>query len=323
MHNLQCVFPLIGHISIDIKSTDLFEFTKRQLKNYMVSESYFPNIKSFVSLNIPSMNNTNFKDITLGREIMFKDNKLHISKKTRVQTLSYKYDFNDNITLNIDLKKKSLYHLKNLLSLKYSINHMLFYKTILYPIFSLYAIQDSYSLIHGSLIKINDKYIVLTGLDGVGKSSLSHELLLRGHKILADNFVLSNGKSFVGLNMPIRLDLEYDTKENIIYEDDNLKEVLFDFKEDNAVVIDNVYFLSIGKKLAIKEMDKNIVIQNWHLINNGAGEILEANLFNLPFLYQNSLTKSLDMGSYESYSFSIPKGKIKEAVEELICQLNI
>jgi len=323
MYNIKCTFPLIGDVSIDIKSSDLFEFTKRQLKNYIVSHSSIPNIKSFVSLNVPSINNTNFEDIILGREIKFKDNELHISKKSRIQTLSYKYNFNDHLTLNIDLKKKSLYYLKNLLSSKYSINHILFYQTILYPIFSLYAMQDSYSLVHGSLIKINDKYIVLTGLDGVGKSSLSYELLLRGHKILADNFVLSNGKSFVGLNMPIRLDLENDTKENIIYEDDNLKEVLFDFKEDNAVVVDNVYFLSISENLAIKELDKNIVTQNWHLINNGAGEILEANLFNLPFLYQNSLTKSLDISSYRSYSFSIPKGKIKEAVEELICQLNI
>ncbi len=323
MHNIKCIFPLIGNISIDIKNSDLFEFTKRQLKNYIVSQSSISNIKSFVSLNVPSINNTNFEDITLGREIKFKDNKLNISKKSRIQTLSYKYNFNDNLTLNIDLKKKSLYYLKSLLSSKYSINHILFYQTILYPIFSLYAMQDSYSLVHGSLIKINDKYIVLTGLDGVGKSSLSHELLLMGHKILADNFVLSNGKSFVGLNMPIRLDLENDTKENIIYEDDNLKEVLFDFKEDNAVVVDKVYFLSIGENLAIKELDKNIVTQNWHLINNGAGEILEANLFNLPFLYQNSLTKSLDIGSYRSYSFPIPQGKIKEALEELICQLNI
>lgn len=322
MHNIKCTLPLIGNISIDIKSKDLFEFTKRQLKNYIISQSSTPNIKSCVSLNVLSITNTNFEDIILSREMKFKDNKLNVSKKSRIQTLSYKYDFNDPLTLTIDLKKKSLYYLKNLLSSKYSINHIYFYQTILYPIFSLYAMQDSYFLVHGSLIKINDKYVVLTGLDGVGKSSLSHELLLQGHRILADNFVLSNGKFFVGLNMPIRLDLENDIKENIIYEDDNLKEVLFDFKEDKAVVVDNVYFLSIGERLEIKELDKNIVTQNWHLINNGAGEIREANLFNLPFLYQNSLTKSLDIGSYRSYSFSIPKDKIKEAVKELICQLN-
>lgn len=323
MFNIKCIFPLIGNVSIDIESSDLFEFTERQLKNYIVSKSSIQNIKSFVSLHALSINNINFEDSILGREIKFKDNKLYISKKSRIQTLSYKYNFNDNISLNIFLKKKNLYYLKSLLSSRYSINHLLFYKTILYPIFSLYTIEDNYTLIHGSLIKVNDKYIVLAGLDGIGKSSLSNELALRGYQILADNFVLFNGRKFTGLNMPIRLDLENDTKENIIYEDDNLKEVLFDFKEDNAVEVDNVYFLSISENLAIKELDKNIVNQNWHLINNGAGEILEANLFTLPFLYQNSLTKSLDTGSYMSYSFSIPKGKIKEAVKELICQLNI
>ncbi len=323
MYNIKCTFPLIGNISIDIKSSDLYEFSKRQLKNYIISTCSTSNLQSFISLNVSSINNINFEDVIFGREIKFKDNKLNIRKKSRIQTLDYKYEFNDNVSLNIDLKKKSLYYLKNILSSKYSINHILFYQTILYPIFSLYAMQDSYSLVHGSLVKINDKYIVLTGLDGVGKSSLSHELLLMGHKILADNFVMSNGKNFVGLNMPIRLDSENNTKNNIIYEDNNLKEVLFDFKEYNAVLVEHVYFLFMSKKLDIQELDKNIVSQNWQLINNGAGEIREANLFNLPFLYQNCLTKSLDIGNHKNYAFSIPEGKIKEAVEELICQLNI
>jgi hypothetical protein len=225
--------------------------------------------------------------------------------------------------LTIDFKKKSLFYLKSLLNSEYSLTHSLFYETVLYPIFSLYAIRGNYSLVHGSLIEIEGKYIVLAGLDGVGKSSLSNELVLKGAKIVADNFVLFNGENFIGINMPIRLDLENTTIENIIFKDNNLKEVLYDDCINIPVTIEKVYFLSIGEKLDINSMNENTIAQNWNLINNGASEILGANLFNIPFLYQNSLSTTIINNKYNSYWFSIPKGKIKEATKELICQLDI
>ena len=323
MHSLKCNFPLIGIVLINIKSNNLLEFTKRQLKNYIVSQSDTTNSDYFVSIKADDFDNLYFEDSILGRDVKFKDNKLNFIKNSRVQCITYNYDFNKNIDLSINFKKKNLYYLKSMLSSKYSINHSLFYETILYPIFSLYAIKDNYSLVHGSLIKIDDKYIVLAGLDGVGKSSLSNELVLQGAKILADNFVLFNGEKFIGLNMPIRLDLDNDTKENVIFEDNNLKEVLFDYSEDKAVQVDAVYFLAIGEKLGIQKIDQNIVNQNWNLINNGASEILGANMFNIPFLYQNTIDKTIKQGNCTNYIFSIPKGKIKEARKELICQLSI
>jgi hypothetical protein len=324
MHNIKCNFPLIGNVLIQIIDSNLYNFTKRQFKNYIVSESKNNfNTNHIVSISAEDFNNLNFNDVTLGREIKFKDNKLQFLKNTRVQSIAYEYDFNNSLSLDITFKKKSLYYLKSLLSSKYSINHILFYQTVLYPIFSLYALKDNYSLVHGSLLNVDNEYIVLTGLDGVGKSSLSNELVYQGAKILADNFVLFNGESFVGLNMPIRLDLKNDTKKNIIYQDNNLKEILFDYCENNSVYANSIYFLSIGEKLSINKMDTNIVNQNWNLINNGAGEILDANVFNIPFLYQNSLSKINNNNKFKSYSFSIPKGKIKESTKELICQLNI
>lgn len=323
MHNLECLFPLIGKVQIRIADKNLFQFSKRQLKSYIVSQLVVQHSDNFVNVEAENFYNLYSDNMTLGRDITFQANKLNFTKTSRVQSIEYQYDFNINISLSVNLKKKFGYILKSILNSEYSINHSLFYETILYPIFSLYAIKDNYSLVHGSLIKIDDKYIVLAGLDGVGKSSLSNELVLNGAKILADNFVLFNGEKFLGLNMPIRLDLDNNTQENVIFKDNNLKEVLFDYCEDEPVQVDAIYFLSIGEKLVIQKLNENIVNQNWNLINNGAGEILGANIFNIPFLYQNSLSKGIESRQFKSYSFSIPKGKIMEASKELICQLNI
>jgi len=323
MHNLICNFPVIGKVSIDIQNTELFVFAKRQFVNYVLKESTVFKDKIFISIKAETFNNLEFDNVILGRDIKFKNNELKIKQNSRVQKFDIEYCFNDKLMINIDFNKKPLYYLKSLLSSEYSMSHSLFYQTILYPIFSLYAIKENYSLVHGSLLKLDNKYIVLAGLDGVGKSSLSNELVLRSAKIVADNFVLFNGDKFIGLNMPIRLDLENSIKDNVIYKDDNLQEVLYDYVETKEVEVEKVYFLSIGEKLAIKQMNKNIVKQNWNLINNGASEILGANLFNLPFLYQNSLSESISESKFNSYTFSIPKGKIQEATKELICQLNI
>jgi len=321
MHSIRCIFPLIGEVSIDIKNKKLFNFTKRQLKNYVKTVSKIQNLNTsiIIKTSIKKQNS----DILLGRLIVFKNNQFRSIQNSKVQTISYEYDFNKNLIIKVDLKKKSLFYLKKLLKSDYSITHGLFYQTILYPIFSLYSIKDNYSLVHGSLLKIKDNYIVLTGLDGVGKSSLSNELVIDGAEILADNFVLYNGNNFIGLNMPIRLDLDNKTEENIIYKDKTLKEILYKNYEKNAIQVKSIYFLSIGEYFSINDIDEKIAKQNWNLINNGANEILGANLFNMPFLYQNIFDKESKNSVMAFYHLSIPKGKIKEAKQEILCQLSI
>jgi len=320
MVKFKCYFPIIGNISIDIKDENLALFTKRQLSNYIVSKKDVNTGSYFVSIELENNKKVAFDDIVFGRDIKFKENSLNISKNSRIDNINYKYSFEKNIRIDIIFKKKLAYYLKDLINSKYSQIHMLFYKTILYPIFSLYSLVDNYYLVHGSLLRLKDKNIVLTGLDGVGKSSLSNELVLNGAKILADNFVLFNGKDFIGLNMPIRLDLENETTENIIFKDDNLKEVLYKDIENNHIKVDMVYFLNISNNLKIEQMDSDIAKLNWNFINNGASEIIGANSFCLPFLYQNMINKKqkIDNG-IEYLNFSIPKGKIKEATKELMC----
>jgi len=317
MYKIKLNLPIIRNINIDIQDKQLFIFTQRQLKNYITDISTNNDDVNFV--NIQTNINKKFNDVILGREVQFYNNVLQFTINSRVQTINYQYDFNNYLKIDINFKKKLFYYIKALIKSNYAIKHILFYQTVLYPVFSLYALSDNYFLVHGSLLKLEDKYIVLTGLDGVGKSSLSNELVLNGAKILADNFVLFNGNNFLGLNMPIRLDLQNPTNENILYKDNSLKEILYSYKEDNKINGNEVYFLNISNSLKIQELDNNLSKYNWNFINNGAGEITDANRFCLPFLYQNLLSKKqIFDNTIKYFSFSIPKGKIKEAIKEII-----
>lgn len=322
VRKIECDFPKIGKVYIYIKDKNLYEFTLRQFKNYILNTGKSDDLKDFMVIQTYNMKNIFFDEKILGRELKIEKNKIKFVKKNKTQKMEYVYKFDKKITINVNFKKNILYFIKKLIKSNYSMSHILFYQSVLYPVFSLYAVMDNYFLVHGSLLKVDESYIVLTGLDGVGKSSLSNELVKKGAEILADNFLLFNGRRFIGLNMPIRLDLQNDTNNNVIYKDNNLKEILYPKNEISEVKVNKVYFLSISKDLNIKKL-KGFNHYNWCLINNGAGEILDGNLFNLPFYYENMLRENNFDNDMEYYMFSIPKDKIKKAAEELICQLNI
>jgi len=317
-HKIILNLPILGNTIIEIRDENLYHFFKRQFANYIINVEK-SEIKSFINIFL-NLENLFIRNCQLSRNIKFQDNSFKFVKTAKTQKLTFVYDTTNSTKISIEFEKKLLYYLKNMMKTKYSMNHILFYQTILYPVFSLYSMMDNYFSVHGSLLKVNDKYIVLTGLDGVGKSSLTTELALLGHKVLADNFLLFNGHTFVGLNMPLRLDLDNPISENIIYKDDNLKEVLFEDIEQNTVEANKVFFMVIGDELSIKKIDTNTAMLNWTLINNGAGEILDANLFCLPFSYQNILSpkNSIDE-NLEFFMLSIPKGKIKDGVKEIFC----
>lgn len=316
-------FPNQLSIELICGNAKLSEFIERQFRLYIfsideVDARYFIEIKLFDKID----QNQNRQ---LSRNLFMKKDSFSIMKETKSQLIDYKFDFNNQASVSITFRKKLLYYLKNIIKSSYSMNHILFYQTVLYPVFSLYAMLGNYHNVHASLLKIDDKYIVFAGLDGVGKSSFTTELALMGYKVLADNFLLFNGENFIALNMPIRLDLDNSINTNIIYQDNNLKEVLFYDKEMQPIKIDKVYFLSISEILDLKPIDSNSAYINWSFVNNGAGEILDANIFCLPFLYQNMLNgfKSNKDDKIEFYSLGVPKGKIKDGVNEILCQLDI
>jgi len=72
---LMLILPKIGEINISIKDKKLLEFTNRQLKNYIDTESSDDSYDSFVQISATCLNNLNLNNLVLGRQIKFKDNK--------------------------------------------------------------------------------------------------------------------------------------------------------------------------------------------------------------------------------------------------------
>lgn len=207
---------------------------------------------------------------------------------------------------------------KNRIYAKY---HALFYRTVLFPIFLLYTVLDNYFLIHGSLVKYKTNYFLISGLDGVGKSSLTNMLIEEGAECLSDNFVLFNGKDTVPLSLAMRISPDLNTTMNVIYEDDNLKEVV---GEINSVVDrsipQKVYLLCISDEFSAYSI--RIRMLDWVLFLNNAPEIGEANKFISPFLLKSREETNKNKGEIDITILEIPKGQLEKGRRIIIdeCQ---
>ena len=75
-----------------------------------------------------------------------------------------------------------------------------------FPVFWLLEQTRGIAVIHGAAVARNGRAIVLTGLDGVGKSTLALYLCQhRGFSLLADNFVLTDGEQILSFPEMTRL----------------------------------------------------------------------------------------------------------------------
>jgi hypothetical protein len=78
--------------------------------------------------------------------------------------------------------------------------------TLLYPAL-LAAEQRGRFALHGGAVAHNSRALVLAGLPGAGKSTLSTLLQRRGYTLLADNIVMLAGDQVWALPEPVKLDL--------------------------------------------------------------------------------------------------------------------
>lgn len=194
----------------------------------------------------------------------------------------------------------------------YEYNHKRFYTEILFPIFSIYSMMGFY-LLHGSILE-NQKgrYTALTGLDGVGKSSLAVMLQKSGWKSCSDNFMLTNGLNYIPLNLTIRIDPGQSAGAEILYMDKNIKEMNDGNTLYKMVRLDKMYCLYICRKLEIRSIHTDFLSLLYYC--NGAPEIKEANSFCSPF--RNFVKQSLYETDLEM--LGIPKGKLEDGCEVII-----
>jgi len=314
MKRIELKLPLIEEITLYICNNELAEFTQRQLYNYVVNiqELKENNTATTIILAtnqifIKKMKPLFTKNQKLGRQYKIDNNILNIP--------NFEYHLSNEALEIIYTKKEKIKWYKGKKKATYSKCHINFYEQILFPIFSLYAIYDGYYLIHGSLLMFNDNAFILSGLDGVGKSSLSNLLQQKGAKILADNFVLYNGKTAIPLNMAMRLEPKQDTQLEVLYSDKDLKEVLPIDILDHTICVNKIFLLSISDKLEFKKISNNPVL--WSLFLNLAPEIGSANNFIAPVLYNSLEITKLDFnGGF--FIIKIPLGELEKGLEVLL-----
>lgn len=316
MRIIHFKFPKIGELEVRIFNESLAEFALRQLSNYAIISSFMPE-KSQLRTEIRSSNSSVLEafggffsqDMEIARKLKVANNKL--------QNKECLYELSDgslNITGFRKARKRKWYRLFREKKMSYAELHDLFYRLVLFPIFSLYTLADGYYLIHGSLVEIDGKHKLILGLDGVGKSTISERLGSIGGRILADNFVLFNGSRAMPFNMAMRLAVGQETDLDVIYEDDNLREV-----RPRAVVYESVepvsaFILTIGGSY-LNRIDRSS--GRLELFLNNAPEIGVANDFLAPFLFRSFGFHIEPNRKLNFFTLSIPRGEIDKFLEKI------
>lgn len=324
---LRLNLPIIEKISVTIFDKGLFEFSKRQLIKYTINTDTckHKNIyKSIISLNDSSLIEKIecFTKVNkqLSSNIIVNNKVFYIRKGSLFSKYCQKYYIQEN-KLHIQIEKYYKFNLDLFLKLnnKYSFYHQLFYDLILFPIFALYALQDNYYLLHGSLLEINNKTIVLSGLDSVGKSTLSLKLLEKGHNVFCDNFVLFNDTEAIGLNLPIRADIKLNTILIELYRNKNFKELINDENLKEKKKVDKIFILTISDSLKITRLNDNKASLYCSLINNYASEINSANLSGIPAHFCNLFKETKESKPIypELYLLECPKNSLELAIDKI------
>jgi len=317
---LELYLPLLGDISITSQDEKLIAFSERQFTRFKKSNysKTNKNINEYLRINTKRSADIIRTDQILSRRHKVIDGVLKFSIKMRSHTILYRYSqVNGFLDVNTTLKKSMLLTLKRLMGSEYRVVHTLFYRLVLYPIFSLYAL-NGFHILHGSALRRRDCLTanLIVGFDGVGKSSLTSQLLKKGYALLSDNFIISNGKEVIPLIMPIRtaepienFELLYTAKTH--YE--SLPAEQSDGEKYKPILLSDIALIKIGKgKINVEQ--RNVSLSTIVQISNGADEISEANIFCAPFHFLGGEA----VGSYNHFNvaiYSIPYGEIAEGAE--------
>lgn len=335
---LKLQMPLLGKIEILISDIDLYIFTKRQLEKYIIDE-YKDRRSSNEQVILKYEYKNQYKElvknlfenkIIISRNLRLNDKNLCSIEKKRFYTFSYQVYKENNVILSQQSIKYLFFYnrVKKFLG-KYAFYHNLFYELVWYPILNFYTLFERYKVIHGSVVRIRDKNIILTGLDGVGKSTLALSLVAEGGEVLSDNFILYNNNTIVPFLIPLRISVNEISPPNskVIFQNKILKEIAVDMKVyRDSVRIDKIFLLAISGKtemIKIRSLNSNTC---WDLINNGANEICAANRYAVPMHFYNLIYNKPEESfsqdrRTDSYYLGIAKGQMKDGKEMLLHEI--
>ena len=334
MNNLLFVFPLLGECNISFNDDLIADFTKRQLMNYFYNSDNTQKINTSRHIILEFADHdilTVFSQyatsgIVAGSNYIWNGNKL-ITPNYIYEITSTCLRIQYKNTSNISLLKT---YFKKLLAWneekQYSYLSMLFYSMVLYPILSVYAAKYGLYAIHGSLLYKEGKGIILSGLDGVGKSTLSKILSDNNdYKLLADNIVLFDSVKALNFNLTMRLDEKEPCNWPVLYSNKNLKEVLPPTKDHDLCNVNTIILLTMKtNNNEISYKTRTLSLSDWVLFLEGAPEIRGANDVLSYWLMMHSLhNEKTCINSTVLFWANIPKGKLIESKEKIINEFKI
>jgi hypothetical protein len=316
--------PVLGEVLICFYNLDkLADFTKRQFSLYIIDSNTRSETDSGlrrveIKCNVKPDVNLN-KNINFGNAWLMKGNDISFSEKSRSQGFSYTYTISDHVSFCCEYREYMGMRLKRLIQSPYAIMHLLFYKTVLYPLFGFYALFGNYFVTHGGLFSLHGRNILLSGLATVGKTTALEMLSENSTNIFSDNFTLYNGTYAIAFNLPARIKRTPSKQDNVIFHSSDFFEKYLSPIVSNIISVDDVILLTIGEEFGLEIM-RDMPRETWILINNSAVEIAEANRFVTPLLYANSVVQNITQGRKEInfWCAIVPKGQISKFVGYLI-----
>ena len=335
MYTFSVQLPLLGICRINLEKREVARFSYRQLGNYVVGE-----IKEEYESSENNRTNLLFESNSIVKEFsVYKSYNMGLDRGTCWNTNSisignYKYILDNNVLRiliykphgNIEILKYIYKRVRsNTEEKKYALLGGQFYHNILFPIFTVYAAVYGLFCVHGSLIHTkNNRNIILSGLDGVGKSSLADMICSEeGNELLADNIVLFDGKKALNLNLAMRLELTTVTKNKVIYSNKEIKEILPPVINFGFCNIDRIFNLLRDNNDQTVKFNHASTPHDWIMFMERAPEIGQANNILSYWLFVHSLIKRHERITVPIISVAIPNGKLVQGKEFIENELKI
>lgn len=264
--------------------------------------------------------------IQLGRGVRV-ENELTLNFPTRFKTIRQVATNVNGTEVSIHTFMSSahfLFKLKSVLSNKYDFSQQLFYDYVLAPLVQAYSFVG-FLPIHGATFMTHSaqEAVLVIGLDGVGKSSLSERMVQEQARVIADNIVLFNGQDVVPLLWPMRVDLNSTLVGKTTYQDKRFREIQLPVppKIKESIPIKRIYRLSVGE--FSNQQVKSLGRYFWRdlVVANLAAPEIEfmykrlAPLFNFFVLQEAALSLDINTPCFE---LVIPFGQLDAGVKAVL-----
>lgn len=165
-----------------------------------------------------------------------------------------------------------------------------------HPAFVWEELAHGYRPLHGAVVGNDHRAIVLVGLSGVGKTTLSLYLAsLPGWYLVADNYVLVSGSDVVGIQEPVRID----SRTRLLVGQERLARVLAPHAVDggrhrhaypiagetkNRVTATDLVFVTLGPRYALRRLSTARMVSLLARSENVLGEFFSYAELSLPYL---------------------------------------